>query len=112
MDEIFGATTANMFTVKTLDGVVATSFASGDKVYVDPYKLLPMSRFTSPPPARGGGGAGRGGAGRGAPRGAPGGFRGRGAPFRGGAPGRGGFSPSRGGFPSRGGGGAFRGRGQ
>lgn len=100
VDEIFGATTANMFTVKPMDGVKADSFQAGDKVYVDPYKLLPMSRFTAPPPARGGGGAGRGGA-RG---GAPGGFRGRGAPFRGG-------SPARGGFVSRGGGAGFAPRG-
>jgi len=107
VDEIFGATTANMFTVKTIEGVVATSFAAGDKVFVDPYKLLPMARFTNPPPARGGGGgAGRGGPARGGfSRGAAGGgFRGRGggAPFRGGAPARGGMVGRGGGF-SRGG---------
>ena len=80
VDEIFGATTENMFTVKCEAGVVATSFKAGDKVYVDPFKLLPLSRFTNPPPSGGGRGGGRGGGGgfRGAPRG--GGFsRGRGA---------------------------------
>lgn len=49
VDEIFGATTDLMFTVKTADGVVASSFKHGDKVYVDPLKLLPMSRFLPPP---------------------------------------------------------------
>ena len=49
VDEIFGPTTENMFTVKCETGVVATSFKKGDKVFVDPFKLLPLSRFTNPP---------------------------------------------------------------
>lgn len=48
VEEIFGPTTDVMFTVKCGDGVVATSFAPKDKLYVDPYKLLPMARFLNP----------------------------------------------------------------
>ena len=49
MDEIFGSTMDVMFTVKCEEGVKATSFKKGDKVFVDPFKLLPLSRFTNPP---------------------------------------------------------------
>jgi len=100
VDEIFGTTSECMFTVKPIEGVVATSFKAKDKVYIGTDKLLPMSRFLPPapgekrPPSMGRGGfAGRGrgggsgdrgrggfggGRGRGAPRGAPrGAFRGR-----------------------------------
>lgn len=48
VDEIFGPTTALMFTVKPIDGVLATSFKEGDKVYISPDKLLPMARFLGP----------------------------------------------------------------
>ena len=37
-----------MFTVKPVDGVVATAFKANDKVYISPDKLLPMSRFLPP----------------------------------------------------------------
>ncbi len=108
VEEIFGATTDLMFTVKPVDGVVATSFKEKDLLFIDPMKLLPMARFLPPapgekrPPPPGGRGGGRGG--RGGGRGAP---RGRGGFSRGGGGGfsRGGASPrgfSRGGF-SRGG---------
>lgn len=40
---------AQMFTIKCADGVVATSFKANDKVYIGPDKLLPMSRFLNPP---------------------------------------------------------------
>lgn len=49
---------AQYFTVKMQEGVVATSYAPGDKFYIDPMKLLPMERFLPQPkgaPARGGG---------------------------------------------------------
>jgi len=43
--------------VKMQEGVVATSYAAGDKFYIDPMKLLPMERFLPQPkgaPSRGG----------------------------------------------------------
>ena len=49
---------AQYFTVKMQEGVVATSYAPGDKFYIDPMKLLPMERFLPQPkgaPLRGGG---------------------------------------------------------
>ena len=103
VEEIFGTITEPYFTVKASEGVVATSYAAGDKFFVDPAKLLPMERFlpgAKPPPGAGGWGGGRGG-GRG------GGGRGFGA--RGG--GRGGFGGGRGGGFSARGGGGFGGRG-
>ncbi|KAI3991356.1 hypothetical protein MKX01_034675, partial [Papaver californicum] len=104
VDEIFGPIHESLFSVKMMEGIVATSYSSGDKFYIDPAKLLPLERFLPQPKgsqaSRGGGRGGRGGSRggfRGGGRGAP--FRGRGAPFRGrGAP--------------RGGGGGFRGRGR
>ncbi|CAB4289710.1 unnamed protein product [Prunus armeniaca] len=107
VDEIFGPINESLFSIKVMEGIVATSYSQGDKFYIDPAKLLPLERFLPQPkgqkPAfsRGGGrGGGRGGSFRGGGRGG-GGFRGRGAP-------RGGRGPPRGG--SRGGG--FRGRGR
>ncbi|KAL8147147.1 H/ACA ribonucleoprotein complex subunit 1-like protein 2 [Apium graveolens] len=108
VDEIFGPINESFFSIKMAEGIIAASYSAGDKFYIDPYKLLPLSRFLPQPKGqasaggRGGGRGGRGG-GRGFSRGGGGGFRGRGAP-RGGR--GGGF---RGG--SRGGGG-FRGRGR
>ncbi|KAG4940309.1 hypothetical protein AAZX31_16G038800 [Glycine max] len=103
VDEIFGPINEAYFSIKMMEGIVATSYSSGDKFYIDPRKLLPLARFLPQPKGqsagRGGGGGGRGGfrGGRGG-----GGFRGRGAP-------RGG----RGGPPRGGGrGGGFRGRGR
>lgn len=106
VDEIFGPINESLFSIKMMEGIVATSYAAGDKFYIDPAKLLPLSRFLTQPKGqaqaggrggggRGGRGGGRGGGGRG------GGFRGRGGP-------RGGRGPPRGG--SRAGG--FRGRGR
>ncbi len=96
VEEIFGATTELMFTVKPAEGVVATSFKEKDVLYINPEKLLPMARFL--PGGGGGPSMGRGGArgGRGGGRGAP---RGRGGFSRGGA---GGFSRGGGGGASRG----------
>ncbi|KAJ5871458.1 Translation elongation/initiation factor/Ribosomal beta-barrel [Penicillium soppii] len=131
VDEILGPINQVYFTVKPQDGIVATSFKAGDKVYIGGDKLLPLENLRPPPGApkpkraggarggaargRGGfggrGGAPRGRGGFGAPRGG-GGFGGRGGSGfggRGGAPrGRGGFGGGRG--APRGGGG-FRGRG-
>lgn len=32
-----------------MEGIVATSYAPGDKFYIDPNKLLPLARFLSQP---------------------------------------------------------------
>ena len=46
------------------EGVLATAYASGDKFFIDPYKLLPMDRFLPQPKgATAPRGGGRGGAG-------------------------------------------------
>lgn len=120
VDEILGPITEVYFSVKMSEGMVASSFKKGDKVYIAGDKLLPLERFLPRPKVvgkvdkRGRGGArGRGGPpGRGG-RGAP---RGRGGPDRG--RGRGGFGSfggdrgrGRGGFGG-GFGGGDRGRGR
>ncbi|CAN6922445.1 hypothetical protein Bca4012_091487 [Brassica carinata] len=106
VDEIFGAINESLFSIKMMEGIVATSYAPGDKFFIDPSKLLPLARFLPQPKGQSAGG--RGG------RGGRGGFRGRGGPpsrgrgsFRGRGPPGGGR-----GFPSRGGRGGFRGRGR
>ncbi|KAG6819231.1 hypothetical protein H0H93_013974 [Arthromyces matolae] len=133
VDEILGPINEVFFSVKMGEGMVASSFKKGDKVYVGGDKLLPMERFLPKPKVvggvtkrgrggpngrgglraggRGGSGGGRGfqrGGSRGGRGGARGGFgdRGRGGPRggRGANTGRGG-----GGWGSRGGGGGFRG---
>uniref|UniRef100_A0A803Q3P3 H/ACA ribonucleoprotein complex subunit n=1 Tax=Cannabis sativa TaxID=3483 RepID=A0A803Q3P3_CANSA len=83
VDEIFGPINESYFSVKMMEGVVATSYSSGDKFYIDPAKLLPLARFLPQP--KGQGFSGRGGGGRGRGRGGfgdrgRGSFRGRGAP--------------------------------
>ncbi|KAF7714973.1 Uncharacterized protein PECH_005387 [Penicillium ucsense] len=107
VDEVLGPINQVYFTIKPQEGIVATSFKPGDKVYIGGDKLLPLEKFLpkpKPPPGAakpkraGGARGGRGGA----PRGR-GGFGGRGGAPRG----RGGFGASRG----RGGGGSFGGRG-
>ncbi|XP_010909944.1 putative H/ACA ribonucleoprotein complex subunit 1-like protein 1 isoform X2 [Elaeis guineensis] len=103
VDEMFGPINESYFSIKMMGGIIASSYSLGDKFYIDPAKLLPLSRFLPQPKGqpqattRGGGRGGRGG--RGGGRG--GGFRGRGGP-------RGG----RGGPPRGGRGGGFRGRGR
>lgn len=37
------------FSVKMMEGIVATSYAAGDKFYIDPAKLLPLERFLPQP---------------------------------------------------------------
>ncbi|KAJ4501693.1 Gar1/Naf1 RNA binding region-domain-containing protein [Lentinula lateritia] len=108
VDEILGPINEVYFSIKMSEGVIASSFQKGDKVYIGGDKLLPIERFLPKPKVAGE--RGRGGA-----RGAPGG-RGRGAPRGGARGGRGGggrgFGGDRGGRGfSRGGGGNFsRGR--
>ncbi|KAI9834264.1 MAG: H/ACA snoRNP pseudouridylase subunit [Sarea resinae] len=125
VDEILGPINQVYFTIKPQDGIVATSFKSGDKFYIGGDKLLPLEKFLpkpKPPPGapkpKRAGGASRGGpmrGGRGGPRGGRGAPRGRGGfGDRGGrGGGRGSFGGRGGGFsPGRGGGrGSFGGRG-
>lgn len=108
LDEIFGPIKDYYVSVKLSDTCKAKSFDSGATFFIDPAKLLPLSRFLPQPPGTkkiGGRGGARGGGfrGRGAPRG--GGFRGAGGRGGGGRGGGGGFTP-------RGGRGSFRGRGR
>jgi hypothetical protein len=35
--------------VKMMEGIIATSYNEGDKFYIDPMKLLPLSRFLPQP---------------------------------------------------------------
>lgn len=53
IDEILGPISQVFFTVKLQEGVVATSFKEGDKVYIAPDKLLPMDRFLPKPKTAG-----------------------------------------------------------
>jgi len=81
VDEILGPLNQVYFTIKPQDGIVATSFKNGDKVYIGGDKLLPLERFLPKPkviggdkkPKRAGGDRGRG-----APRGGARGFGGAG----------------------------------
>ncbi|MCJ1402039.1 H/ACA snoRNP pseudouridylase subunit [Xylographa trunciseda] len=104
VDEILGPINQLYFTIKPQEGIVATSFKSGDKFYIGGDKLLPLEKFLpkpKPPPGtakpKRAGGASRGGPMRGGRGGARGG--GRGAPR-----GRGGFGDRAGRGGSRGGG--------
>lgn len=125
VEEVFGPINSVYFTIKMSEGVVATSYSSGDKFFIDPQKLLPLERFLPQPKGakrggsggRGGRGGGRGGRGGGrggfSPGGGRGGFGGR-SGGRGGFGGgdRGGFGGGgRGGFGGGGRGGGFRGGG-
>ncbi|KAJ5082831.1 hypothetical protein N7532_011874 [Penicillium argentinense] len=82
VDEVLGPINQVYFTVKPQEGIVATSFKTGDKVYIGGDKLLPLEKFLPKPKAPLGAKPKRaGGARGGAPRGRGGfGGRGRGAP--------------------------------
>ncbi|QSL64801.1 hypothetical protein MERGE_002103 [Pneumocystis wakefieldiae] len=49
IDEILGPINQVYFTVKPQEGIIATSFHTGDKVYIGSDKLLPLERFLSQP---------------------------------------------------------------
>ena len=51
VDEIFGTIQEVYFSVKTMEGITATSFQAGDKLYINPEKLLPLQRFCRSPAA-------------------------------------------------------------
>ena len=93
VDEIFGPINEVMFTVKPEAGATAASFKEGDTFCIDPMKLLPLSRFTSPGGGGGGGGKGKGKGGKGKGgrgKGGAKGGKGKGKGFgRGGGKGRG-----------------------
>ncbi|CAL1286642.1 unnamed protein product, partial [Larinioides sclopetarius] len=75
IDEIFGPIRDYYVSVKLSDDVKANSFAKNQKIYIDPQKLLPFTRFLPKPPGTPGT-PGRGRGGRGGRGG--GGFGGRG----------------------------------
>ena len=64
VDEIFGTIQELHFSVKPAEGMAATSFKAGDKLFINPEKLLPLQRFLPQPKGTGGGG-GKGGGGKG-----------------------------------------------
>ncbi|XP_011214043.2 probable H/ACA ribonucleoprotein complex subunit 1 [Bactrocera dorsalis] len=115
IDEIFGTIRDYSVTVKLSENLNAKSFKNQQKLFIDPAKLLPISRFLPKPPQKkggkknglnGGAGGGRGGGfGRGG-----GGFRGGNSGGGGGFK-RGGGGGRGGGFGRGGGGGGGRGRG-
>lgn len=37
------------FSIKMMEGIVATSYSAGDKFFIDPAKLLPLARFLPQP---------------------------------------------------------------
>lgn len=47
VDEVLGPINQVYFTVKPQDGIVATSFKSGDKVFIGGDKLLPLEKYVS-----------------------------------------------------------------
>lgn len=54
VDEILGPINEVFFSVKMGDGMVASSFKKGDKVYISGEKLLPIDRFLPKPKIPGG----------------------------------------------------------
>lgn len=37
------------FSIKMMEGIIATSYSAGEKFYIDPAKLLPLARFLPQP---------------------------------------------------------------
>ena len=54
VDEILGPVNEVYFSVKMGEGMVASSFKKGDKVYISGEKLLPIERFLPKPKVVGG----------------------------------------------------------
>jgi H/ACA ribonucleoprotein complex subunit 1 len=54
VDEILGPINEVFFSVKMGDGMIASSFKKGDKVYIGGDKLLPIERFLPKPKVAGG----------------------------------------------------------
>lgn len=53
VDEILGPINEVYFSIKMGEGMVATSFKKGDKVYIGSDKLLPIERFLPKPKVKG-----------------------------------------------------------
>jgi H/ACA ribonucleoprotein complex subunit 1 len=51
VDEILGPINQAYFSVKMAEGMVASSFKKGDKVFISGEKLLPLERFLPKPKA-------------------------------------------------------------
>ncbi|CAL9190284.1 unnamed protein product [Musa hybrid cultivar] len=49
VDEIFGPINEAYFWIKMLEGIIATWYLPGDKLYIDSAKLLPLTRFLPKP---------------------------------------------------------------
>jgi H/ACA ribonucleoprotein complex subunit 1 len=49
LDEIFGPMNEVYFTVKPKEGIKASSFKAGDKIYIGPNQLLPVQMFIEEP---------------------------------------------------------------
>lgn len=47
VDEVLGPINQVYFTIKPQEGIVATSFKPGDKVYIGGDKLLPLEKYGS-----------------------------------------------------------------
>lgn len=45
IDEVLGPINQVYFTIKPQDGIVATSFKPGDKVFIGGDKLLPLEKY-------------------------------------------------------------------
>ena len=54
VDEILGPINEVYFSIKMENGVIASSFKKGDKVYIGSDKLLPIERFLPKPKVAGG----------------------------------------------------------
>jgi hypothetical protein len=48
VDEILGPINQVFFTIKPQEGIVATSFKPGDKVFIGGDKLLPLEKYALP----------------------------------------------------------------
>lgn len=48
VDEVLGPVNQVYFTVKPQEGIVATSFKPGDKVFIGGDKLLPLEKYVNP----------------------------------------------------------------
>lgn len=48
VDEVLGPINQVYFTIKPQEGIVATSFKSGDKFYIGGDKLLPLEKYVLP----------------------------------------------------------------
>lgn len=86
VDEIMGPIDGYLYSADLVEGVTPDKFKPGDKLYMNPFDLLPLDRFLPKPKGQGGPKVAR-------PSGGAGGFKRGGGGFN-----RGGGGFSRGGF--------------